>query len=41
MCKKKTGLQGSITVFASLSLLLVASFLLVLLEAAPDSRVFP
>ena len=34
MCKKKTGLQGSITVFASLSLLLVASFLLVLLEAA-------
>ena len=34
MCKEKTTLRGSITVFASLSLLLVASFLLVLLEAA-------
>lgn len=32
--KEKTALRGSITVFASLSLLLVASFLLVLLEAA-------
>lgn len=34
MCRKKKTLRGSITVFASLSLLLVASFLLVLLEAA-------
>ena len=34
MYKKKADLQGSITVFASLSLLLVSSFLLVLLEAA-------
>lgn len=34
MYKEKPLLQGSITVFASLSLLLVASFLLVLLEAA-------
>ena len=34
MCRKKVILQGSITVFASMSLLLVASFLLVLLEAA-------
>ena len=34
MCRKTSALQGSITVFASLSLLLVASFLLVLLEAA-------
>ena len=34
MCRKKETLQGSITVFASMSLLLVASFLLVLLEAA-------
>lgn len=34
MCRKKTDLCGSITVFASLSLLLVSSFLLTLLEAA-------
>ena len=34
MYKKKADLQGSVTVFASLSLLLVSSFLLVLLEAA-------
>lgn len=34
MCRKKVSLAGSITVFASLSLLLVASFLLALLEAA-------
>lgn len=34
MYKKKISLTGSITVFASLSLLLVASFLLALLEAA-------
>lgn len=34
MCKKRKNLCGSITVFASLSLLLVSSFLLTLLEAA-------
>ena len=34
MYKEKTALRGSVTVFASLSLLLVASFLLTLLEAA-------
>ena len=34
MYRKSTSLAGSISVFASLSLLLVASFLLVLLEAA-------
>lgn len=34
MCKEKFGCEGSITVFASLTLLLAASFLLTLLEAA-------
>lgn len=34
MYKKATSLSGSISVFASLSLMLVASFLLILLEAA-------
>ena len=34
MCKKAKTCRGSITVFASLALLLVASFLLALLEAA-------
>lgn len=34
MCKQKLCLRGSITVFACLSLLLVSSFLLTLLEAA-------
>ena len=34
VCNRKRTAGGSITVFASLSLLLVASFLLVLLEAA-------
>ena len=34
MYKKRASLSGSISVFASLSLMLVASFLLILLEAA-------